>query len=172
MKSFKVVLQNQGASRAHAKDIHGEQSVAAALVELGANDLDAPDVLTFVEGSGEPIDVAHTVAEIAKYGDAHPGAGQQVVRLYRGRCRKVTVTVTFNNLTRTETFPPVTRVGRVHQWATIVAFKMSPRDAAEHVLELVGGDVRPDTDTQIGALTAPAACAVAFDLVPFKRVEG
>ena len=96
----------------------------------------------------------------------------EVIRLHEGRCQRVGVSVTFNGVTKLREFPPVTRVSHVHQWATHNAFDMSPRDAAEHVLELVGGDERPDADTQIGTLTSGTLCAVAFDLVPFKRVEG
>jgi hypothetical protein len=40
------------------------------------------------------------------------------------------------------------------------------------VLQIQGTTIRPDRDVHIGTLTQGHACAVAFDLVPCKRVEG
>jgi hypothetical protein len=40
------------------------------------------------------------------------------------------------------------------------------------VLQIQGTTIRPDRDAHIGTLTQGHTCAVAFDLVPCKRVEG
>jgi hypothetical protein len=48
---------------------------------------------------------------------------------------------------------------------------MSPVDATEHVLQLCASTDRPEPDLQIGALVS-GACALCFDFVPVKRVEG
>ena len=88
------------------------------------------------------------------------------------RCLKVKVAVRFNGETKSRVFPPSATVERVRRWAALRAFGMSPRDAAEHILQIQGTTTRPDRDTHTGALTDGKTCAVAFDLVPSKRVEG
>ncbi|WP_290886803.1 hypothetical protein [Arenimonas sp.] len=175
MKKFKIVLQCEGAAKVLVGDFKGQQSVGEALKALGAPHMGEEGYLVFAEGRDGPIDLHVPIQTLAvgKEGDKGQEKGQgEVIRLHEGRCQRVSVSVTFNGVTKLREFPPVTRVSHVHQWATHNAFDMSPRDAAEHVLELVGGDERPDADTQIGTLTSGMLCAVAFDLVPFKRVEG
>lgn len=166
MKNIKIVLQCEGAAQVLVGDVEGQLSVGEALAALGAKSI-GDGQLVFTEGRDGPVDLHTPVQALVPGKD-----GAAVVRLHQGRCQRVTVNVTFNGVTQSRDFPPVTRVAHVHQWATRTAFDMSPRDAAEHVLELVGGDERPDPDTQIGTLTSGTLCAVAFDLVPFKRVEG
>jgi hypothetical protein len=51
-------------------------------------------------------------------------------------------------------------------WAARDAFHMTERDAAEHVLQIRGTNLRPDREVHIGALAHHGACAVAFDLSP------
>lgn len=167
MKTIKIVLQYEGAAQVLVGDVDGQLSVGEALKVLGAKDIGEGGRLVFVEGHEAPVSLNASVKSLVKGKDEG-----EVVRLHLGRCKKVMVNVTFNGVTKSREFPPVTRVEHVHQWATHNAFEMSPRDAAEHVLELVGGDERPDPDTQIGTLTDGTVCAVSFDLVPFKRVEG
>jgi hypothetical protein len=81
-------------------------------------------------------------------------------------------TIRFNGENTTRRFPPSATVERVRRWAARRAFHLSPRDAAEHVLQIQGTTIRPDRDAHIGTLTQGHTCAVAFDLVPCKRVEG
>lgn len=167
MENIKIVLQREGAAQVLVGDVTDQQTVGEVLKALGATDV-GHDVIHAEDHDG-PVDPKTPVqALVLGKGDGGPA----LVRLHQGRCRRVSVSVTFNGVTKSRDFPPVTRVGHVHQWATHNAFEMSPRDAAEHVLELEGGDERPDSDTQIGTLTDGKLCAVAFDLVPFKRVEG
>jgi len=175
VKNLKIVLQCEGAAQLLVGDVKGQQTVGEALKALGAQHTGQEGYLVFAEGRDGPIDLHAPVQTMAagKDNDKDRDKGQnEVIRLHEGRCQRVSVSVTFNGVTQSREFPPVTRVVHVHQWATHNAFDMSPRDAAEHVLELVGGDDRPDADTQIGTLTSGTLCAVAFDLVPFKRVEG
>ncbi|MGO4551230.1 hypothetical protein AB4059_09010 [Lysobacter sp. 2RAF19] len=169
MKNIKIVLQCEGAAQVLVGDVKGELSVGEALAALGAQNIGQGGQLLFAEDRDGPVDL-HTAVQTLVSGKGEGGA--PIVRLHQGRCQRVTVNVTFNGVTQSRDFPPVTRVAHVHQWATHNVFDMSPRDAAEHVLELVDSDERPDPDTQIGTLTSGALCAVAFDLVPFKRVEG
>lgn len=171
MKNFRIVLQCEGAAQVLVGDAKGQQTVGDALKALGAPHAGQEGYLVFAEGRDGPIDL-HTPVQTLAVGKEGDKGQSEVIRLHEGRCQRVSVSVTFNGVTKSRDFPPVTRVSHVHQWATHNAFDMSPRDAAEHVLELVGSDDRPDADTQIGTLTSGTLCAVAFDLVPFKRVEG
>lgn len=175
MKNFKIVLQCEGAAQVLVGDVKGQKTVGEALKALGTQHTGQEGYLVFAEGVDGPIDLHVPVQTLAagKSQDKGQDQGQgEVIRLHEGRCQRVSVSVTFNGVTKSREFPPVMRVSHVHQWATHNAFDMSPRDAAEHVLELVGSDDRPDADTQVGTLTSGTLCVVAFDLVPFKRVEG
>lgn len=167
MKDIKIVLQREHAAQLLICDVKGQQTVGEALAALGISDIGQN--LIHAEDHDGPVELKTSVqALVAGKGEGGPA----LVRLHLGRCKRVSVNVTFNGVTKSRDFPPVTRVGHVHKWATHKAFEMSPRDAAEHVLELEGGDERPDSDTQIGTLTDGKCCTVSFDLVPFKRVEG
>lgn len=132
---------------------------AAAKLRSGAGD---GDYLVFLEGEDEPLD---THGHLPKGKDGEP------LRLQVHRCVKIAVAVTFNGVTKTEDFAPGRTVESVKK-AMARAHGLDPRDAAEHVLQLAGSNDRPDADTHIGALVGHGACALAFDLVPLKRVEG
>lgn len=169
MENIKIVLQCEGAAQVLVGDVKGQLTVGEALAALGAPGIGQDGQCVFAEDHDGQVDLHMPVQTLVSGKGA---GGTAVVRLHQGRCQRVTVNITFNGVTKSREFPPVTRVAHVHQWATHHAFDMSPRDAAEHVLELVGSDDRPDQDAQIGTLTSGTLCAVAFDLVPFKRVEG
>jgi hypothetical protein len=94
------------------------------------------------------------------------------LKLHVTRCRHVEVSVRFNGETAKRRFPPSATIGRVHHWAARRKFDLSPRDAAEHVLQIHGTHKRPDRDVHVGSLTVGKVCSVEFDLVPRKRVEG
>lgn len=94
------------------------------------------------------------------------------LRLHVSRCRSVEVVVRFNNETAEREFSPSATIERVRRWAALRAFGMTPRDAAEHVLQLEGGTERPDRDVHVGVFVTSGRCTVAFDLIPSKRVEG
>lgn len=108
-----------------------------------------------------------------------PGATLEAAGLRHGasvhvsRCRKVRVTVHFNGKERSESFGPGAPIHRVKRWAVgKKGFELSDRDAADHVLQITGTPDRPDEDVHIGTLVQGRRCAVEFDLVPKKRVEG
>lgn len=89
------------------------------------------------------------------------------------RCRHITVTVHFGADSKEHQFSPSTTIRHVKRWAVgDKGFKLSPVDAAEHVLQLQGTGDRPDEDVHIGTLTHAPHCSVVFDLVPKVRVEG
>lgn len=87
------------------------------------------------------------------------------------KCKKIEVTINYLAETATHNFAPGSRVRRVKAWA-VDKFKLSAHDAEEHVLQLCGTTRRPASDTPLNELTDGKTCAVSFDLVPEKRVEG
>lgn len=91
-------------------------------------------------------------------------------RVHVHRCRRVDVTLHFNEVTEVIHFPPSATVDRVKK-RFVQSIQMSPVDATEHVLQICGSSDRPEPDTQIGTLVC-GCCDVCFDLVPIKRVEG
>ena len=85
---------------------------------------------------------------------------------------KATVTVYFNNLPKSDEFPPPTRVDHIFKWATgNKGFDLSPADRAEHVLVLLGTLDKPDDDIHIGSLTGDAG-HVEFELISRERWQG
>lgn len=92
-------------------------------------------------------------------------------RIHVSRCKRIKVTVNFLDKTEAHEFPPGARVRAVKEWA-VRKFHMAPKDAAEHVLQLCNATERPPSDTPLHQLVLGHGCAVCFDLVPEKRVEG
>lgn len=137
------------------------QDILAAAAKL-RGDAGNSDYLVFIEGEDEPQEV---------HGHLPKGKDGEPLRVQVHRCRKIAVTVTFNGVPKTDDFAPGRTVESVKK-AMARAHGLDPRDAAEHVLQLAGSTDRPDADTHIGALVGHGECALAFDLVPLKRVEG
>lgn len=129
------------------------------------------EILVFPEDAHGPLDPETAFEELLPL-CAEEEAISVPVRLHVTKCRHVEVSVRFNGEHVKRRFVPGATVGRVHHWAARRAFGLLPRDAAEHVLQIVGTGKRPDRDVHIGSLTGGGACAVEFDLVPRKRVEG
>lgn len=98
-------------------------------------------------------------------------AGHVGVKVHLHRCPRVAVTVTFNDKSVTHAFGAGTTVARVKAWAA-EKLRMSPADASEHVLQLLGTTRRPSPGTHVGALARCPDCSVQFDLVPEERVNG
>ena len=92
-------------------------------------------------------------------------------RIHVARCVRVRVTINFLERTAHETFAGGARVRRVKAWA-VREFKLKEQDAIEHLLQLCNSADRPTTDTPLHELTQRGECAICFDLVPEKRVEG
>jgi hypothetical protein len=61
-------------------------------------------------------------------------------------------------------------VRAVKVWS-VKQFGLDHKDAAEHVLQRCGSTDRPPSDTPLHTLLE-GDCALCFDLVPEKRVEG
>ena len=92
-------------------------------------------------------------------------------RIHVGRCKRVKTTVHFLEKTAEQELPPGARVRAVKEWA-VRTFKMNPKDAAEHVLQICNSTKRPASDTPLQELLEGHGCTLCFDLVPEKRVEG
>lgn len=92
-------------------------------------------------------------------------------RVHVTRCRRIKTTVHFLDKTEDRELSPGARVRAVKAWAAHV-FKMDPKDAAEHVLQLYNSTERPASDTPLHQLVHGHPCILCFDLVPEKRVEG
>jgi hypothetical protein len=92
-------------------------------------------------------------------------------RIHISRCKRIKSTIHFLEKTAEHEFPPGARVRAVKEFA-VRRFEMDPKDAAEHVLQICNSTKRPASDTPLHELVAGHGCAVCFDLVPEKRVEG
>lgn len=96
---------------------------------------------------------------------------KQGCRIHVSRCKRIMATVHFLDKTEDHEFPPGARVRAVKAQA-VQNLHMTPKDAAEHVLQLCGSTERPASDTPLHQLVEGHGCAICFDLVPEKRVEG
>ena len=101
----------------------------------------------------------------------HIGKLKPGVRIHVCKCRFFDIEVNFAGETANRRFPPGARLRAVKRWAAR-QFSLDRADAAEHVLEICGGADRPSSDTPLHELRIEAGCALCFDLVPEKRVEG
>lgn len=103
-------------------------------------------------------------------------------RIHVSHCRRITTTIHFLEKSAEREFSPGARVRAVKEWA-VHEFKLNPKDAAEHVLQLCNSTERPASDTPLHELVRHQGseghhhghghhCVLCFDLVPDKRVEG
>ncbi len=146
------------------------QTAGSALVEIVAS-TGRSDLLLFVEDQACAISFDTVIEELLPL-CADAATPTCTLRLHLSCCHHIDVAVRFNGEVATRRFPPSATIARVHHWAARRVFGMTPRDAAEHVLEVQGSTKRPDRDIHIGTLAGKDNCGVAFDLVPRKRVEG
>ena len=92
--------------------------------------------------------------------------------IHVNRCHEVATAVAFNGDTKDHTFHPATRIERVHEWSVGKdGFKLDPKDAAEHALQLCNTTIQPDDADHLGSFVDDK-CSVCFDLVPKHRAEG
>jgi hypothetical protein len=130
-------------------------------VEATGVTLDA-DISMFIDEAEEPLHSDH--------GQAVPGL-KRGVRVHLSHCKRITTTVHYLERTEERQFAPGIRVRAVKAWAVHV-FKLNPKDAAEHVLQICKSTKRPAADTPLHELVDGRSCALCVDLVPEKRVEG
>jgi hypothetical protein len=145
----------------------------AEIIEAGT----LGDLRKAIEAAGVLLEAEHCLfldeAEAPLQGEhGRPVAGlRHGSRVHVTRCKRIKTTVHYLDRTEEHEFAPGTRVRAVKAWA-VHTFKLTPKDAAEHVLQLCKSTKRPAADTPLHELTVAGQCAVCFDLVPEKRVEG
>jgi hypothetical protein len=154
--------------------VHGRPGILEAELSEAATMGELYDVLT---AAGIPLDAETFVfideSEHHQSGARHhPIAGiKHGSRVHVSHCKRIKTTVHFLDKTAEREFAPGARARAVKEWA-VLTFKLSPKDAAEHVLQLCNSTKRPPSDTRLNELLHPHECVLCFDLVPEKRVEG
>jgi hypothetical protein len=164
MKKIQLFLQFEGNRRIELIEVDADspvQEIIAAALRVGLPEDCRAEACVFGEEGEEPLDLGVTLTA-AGVRDKH--------RIHVHRCRKIAVTLHFNDVTDKHHFPPSATVERVKRYF-VHKIHMSPVDATEHVLQICGTTDRPEPDQHIGALVS-CTCSVCFDLVPIKRVEG
>jgi hypothetical protein len=163
MEKYIVFIQvhgQPGILEAEVSDAATLAEIHAALAALGIK-IDA-ETLIFIDE-----------AEQHEQGEPHQRVGRLKpgCRIHVSGCKHIKTTVHFAHHTAGRDFAPGTRVRKVKEWA-VREFRMDPKDAAEHVLQLCNSTDRPSTDTPLHQLVQGHDCRLCFDLVPDKRVEG
>lgn len=153
---------------------HGQPGVVEAELAIAATLGELQNTLA-ANGIGVDTETVIFVDEAEEHlqGERHhpvPGL-KHGSRIHVGRCKKIAVMVHFHDKTEEQNFPPGARVRAVKEWA-VRKFKMDPKDAADHVLQVCKSTARPASDTPLHQLLHGHDCALCFDLVPEKRVEG
>lgn len=135
------------------------------------------DLRKAIETAGVPLDAELHIFLDETEEPLHGDHGRPVHGLRHGsrvhvtRCKRIKTTVHYLERTAEHEFAPGARVRAVKAWA-VHTFKLSPKDAAEHVLQICKSTQRPAADTPLHELVTADHCALCFDLVPEKRVEG
>lgn len=118
-----------------------------------------PDV---VDDEDDPLALDTPFGELTRGGHAH---------IVVHSCRRIVVTINYQNRSIERRFSPARTIGDVRAWA-IRRLGLGDEAANDKlVLEICDSDRRPRSDVRIGTLTS-RACALCFDLVPEKIVEG
>jgi hypothetical protein len=120
------------------------------------------DLFVFIDESEE---------HISREGNCPVQGIKHGTRVHVARCRRIKVTTHFIDKTIDREFSSGTRIRSVKTWA-VREFKLEHTDAAEHVLQICNSKERPASDTPLHSLVHNHTCALCFDLVPEKRVEG
>ena len=163
MSTVTIFIQVQGRPGILESEIaeaatHGELQDALAALGIPAG----PETFVFIDESEE-----HQQGE-----RQHPVHGlKHGARIHVCRCRRIKATVHYLEKTAEHEFAPGRRVRAVKDWA-VHTFKLNPKDAAEHVLQICNSTKRPPSDTPLHELVEGHGCSLCFDLVPEKRVEG
>ena len=148
------VIEAQVVEAATLGDLH--KAIEAAGVLLDA------ELHIFLDEAEEPLHGDH--------GQAVPGL-RHGSRVHVTRCKRIKTTVHYLERRAEHEFAPGARVRAVKAWA-VHTFELSPKDAAEHVLQICKSTQRPAADTPLHELVTGHHCALCFDFVPEKRVEG
>jgi hypothetical protein len=137
----------------------GEQAVVAdLLLVLEQRGVEIAELAIFKEDHDEPLEPHHPL-----HGHDHPV-------FHAHRCRKVEVPVHYKTETFEHRFAPSATIATITSWAVQRA-GLGKEEAEEHVLQVHGSRVQPPPNVHVGSLVVHG-CAVAFDLVRKKLVQG
>jgi hypothetical protein len=164
MPTIQLFLQfegHRGIELVRVEDTATVRELLAAALRAGLPEDRTEGASVFAHESDLPLNPDATLKDAGVH-DKH--------RVHVHRCKKVEVTLHFNEVKEKLHFPPSATVERVKK-EFVKRIHMSPVDATEHVLQLCGSTDRPEPDTHIGSLVC-GCCALCFDLVPVKRIEG
>jgi hypothetical protein len=164
MSTIQLFLQFEGHRDIQMLRVDANATVGELLAAAGRAGLPqdrSEGAVVFAHEAESPLDPDLTLKE-AGIRDKH--------RVHVHRCKKIEVTLHFNEVTDKLAFPPAATVEKVKK-EFVKKIHMSPVDATEHVLQLCGTTDRPEPDTHIGTLVC-GCCTLCFDLVPIKRIEG
>lgn len=123
-----------------------------------------PDAHVFLEGQEEAL------APEASLADAGVGERSNV---HVGTCKKVTVSVRYNQETKSYEVPSAATLESVYARAVSKGqgFGLGDSDQAQHTLQVQGATEQPDLSRHVGSF-ANDDCAAAFDLVMQDRFQG
>ncbi len=170
MKRVDIFVQGHGLSDITVLPGKPDDTIASVLSKLNQAEAKEESLLVFVQDTPCAVDRDVLVEELLPL--TADDDSLRSLCLHITRCHTVETVIRFNGEDQRRHFPPGAIVERVRRWAASRAFGLSSRDAVEHVLQIQGTTTRPDRDIHVGTLTDGKTCAVAFDLVPTKRVEG
>ena len=162
MNRIDVFYQCEGISEIGQIDVDADATFATVKSELADKHGLAEEVIISLEDDDERIDENRQVTEFADL---------TVIMVHLNRCRCIEASVNYNGRTVGHSFGPSATIARVKKWAA-EEYGMSPEDAGEHSLQIVGTQDRPAPGTHIGRLVCCPDCNLAFDLVADERVNG
>lgn len=163
MERIDLFYQCEGSGEIGQVEVDPDATFATVKAELVDRHSLDEDVSLFLEDEDEPLDENSQVSDVTD---------PTSIIVHLNRCRRVLVSVTFNGRTVEDEFGPSATIARVKHWAAESEFGMSPEDAGEHFLQIVGTHDRLVPGTHIGRLVNCPTCSLAFDLVPDDRVNG
>jgi hypothetical protein len=146
------------------KDVELHQPEPTAMVKELAEKVGHPDAHVFIEGAHEPVSPDTTLADagISDRANVHVGV-----------CKKVAVSVRYNQQTKNYEVPPSATLESIYARATSKGqgFGLSDADRTQYTLQIQGANDQPDLSRHVGAF-ANDNCAAAFDLVMQDRFQG
>ena len=146
------------------RDVELHKPEPTTTVKELAEQFGHPDAHVFIEGEDEPANPDATL-EDAGIGDR--------TNVHVGACKKVAVSVRYNQQTRTYEVPPSATLQSVYARVTSEGqgFGLSDTDRAQYTLQVQGANEQPDLSRHVGGF-ANDDCAAAFDLVMQDRFQG
>jgi hypothetical protein len=165
MKKIEVFLQVEGGKDivlVHVPQGGSVRDLLHVAKEHGPEFREDDAIMVFIEDMDEAVELDVLLEDA---GISHRG------HVHVHRCHRVEVSVNFNGMRVSDSFPPSATVARIKKWAA-KELGMSEKDAAEHVLEVSGTKVSLDEDIHVGTLVVHPGCQISLDLRPKVRVEG